>query len=58
MMKAKSEAGYSLPWVTIILIIVIAAALIWGWRVFLYVGGLVIIITLLTWLTDKIRHRH
>ena len=56
-MKTKSQSGYSLPWVTIILIIVIAAALIWGWQVFLFVGGLVIIITLLTWLTDKIRQR-
>ena len=55
-MKAKSKAGFSLPWLTIILIIVIAAALIWGWQVFLYVGGLVIIITLPIWLVDKIRH--
>lgn len=30
MKKAKSKAGFSLPWLTIILIIVIAAALIWG----------------------------
>jgi len=57
MKKANSKAGFSLPWLSIILIIVIAAAVIWGWQVFLLVGGLVIIITLLTWLTDKIRQR-
>lgn len=53
-MTAKNKAGFTLPWLTIILLLIIGAVLVWGWIVLVYVFALALLITLLTWLKDKI----
>jgi hypothetical protein len=53
-MTAKNEAGFTVPWLTIILLLIIGAVLVWGWIVLVYVFVLAVLIPLLTWLKDKI----
>jgi glutaredoxin len=53
-MTAKNKAGFTLPWLTIILLLIIGAVLVWGWILLVYVFALTLLITLFTWLKDKI----
>ncbi len=55
-MRVKDESGWSLPIANIFLALVIIAALVWGWDVLLYIAAALFAITILAWLTEKIRH--
>lgn len=55
-MNLRSKSGWSLPLPLIFVVLVALAVVFWGFSVLLYVAAFVVVVTVLVWVSDKVRH--
>jgi hypothetical protein len=55
-MNLRSKSGWSLPLSLILVALVALTVVFWGFSVLLYVAAFVVAVTVLVWVSDKVRH--